>query len=50
MGIFPLKRDYEIALLKNEITQSEYHNRLKILDDDLKFIKQNNKRINRHEY
>lgn len=34
-----LKRDYEIALLKNEITQSEYHNRLKILDDDLKFIK-----------
>uniref|UniRef100_UPI004047886B HD domain-containing phosphohydrolase n=1 Tax=Aliarcobacter sp. TaxID=2321116 RepID=UPI004047886B len=37
-----LKRDYEIALLKNEITQSEYRSRLQILEDDILFIKRVN--------
>lgn len=37
-----LKRDYEIALLKNQITQEEYNKKLQILDDDIKFIEKVN--------
>ena len=37
-----LKRDYEIALLKNEITQFEYENKLKILESDIKFVERIN--------
>lgn len=37
-----LKRDYEIALLKNQITQEEYLNKLQVLDDDIKFVERVN--------
>jgi HD-GYP domain-containing protein (c-di-GMP phosphodiesterase class II) len=37
-----LKRDYEIALLKNQITQEEYFNKLQVLDDDIKFVERVN--------
>lgn len=37
-----IKRDYEIALLKNEITKEEYRNKLQILEDDIKFIERVN--------
>lgn len=37
-----LKRDYEIALLKNQITKEEYLNKLQVLDDDIKFVERVN--------
>uniref|UniRef100_UPI0040477DDD HD domain-containing phosphohydrolase n=1 Tax=Aliarcobacter sp. TaxID=2321116 RepID=UPI0040477DDD len=37
-----LKRDYEIALLKNEISQQEYRSRLQILEDDILFVERVN--------
>jgi HD-GYP domain-containing protein (c-di-GMP phosphodiesterase class II)/ribonuclease BN (tRNA processing enzyme) len=36
------KRDYEIAFLKNEITEKEYFEKLEILNDDMKFIEKVN--------
>ena len=37
-----IKRDYEIAFLKKEITQKEFIQKLQILDDDIKFIERVN--------
>lgn len=37
-----LKRDEEIKLLKNEITQEEYDKNIKNFDDDIKFLKKAN--------
>lgn len=37
-----LKRDYEISFLKNEMTKSEYHTKIQILEDDVNFIKKIN--------
>lgn len=37
-----LKRDYEIAFLKQEISEPEYHLKLQILDDDILFIEKIN--------
>lgn len=37
-----LKRDFEIALLKNEITKEEYEKNISFLDEDFEFLKKSN--------
>ena len=36
------KRDYEIALLKNEISEKEYFQKMQIINDDIEFIEKVN--------